>query len=142
MRRIKELFDNPVDYRIAKSKSAMEFCAEFTVGTNDYEFFIVYNHEECTYDLQFVLNSCEGSEYGITNNASDVFTIFATIGEILQHWVKTFNINKFMFTAKEPSRIKLYAQFANLIQRKLNFTYEQKVRPLGNNIYTCFVFSK
>ena len=69
------------------------------------------------YQITFEIRGTGGKPHDISKTGSE-FKVFATVAEILNEYLKKVKPDVFWFTAKEPSRAKLYDRFAKLIVRK------------------------
>ena len=54
--------------------------------------------------------------HGITGDGG-ALQVFSTVREIVKAWAKESNADSIMFSASEPSRIKLYKRFIPLLQK-------------------------
>jgi Putative amidoligase enzyme len=69
-------------------------------------------------------------QYDVTGSG-DAFRIFATVTEILQQFVHEYNPSMITFSAKKPSRIKLYDRLAKVLLPKLGFEQQQTIGGRG-----------
>ena len=115
-----ELFDNPVSYEIT-ANNKYHYNAKFEVEGNKYLFRAGYEDmdlwdvpeiTQSFYNIEFALNTTRGLEYDIMDTGHQ-FTVFATVGDILQTFIREFKFPAFGFLAKEPSRKRLYDTFAS-----------------------------
>jgi hypothetical protein len=139
MRKITEILDQPVPYQVY-IKSPMEFNAKFTVEEIGYDCLITrYSADHIqVWEIVFAAIMPDGGYEEDIIGTGNVFTVFATIGAILKEFVRDYNPTRFMYTAKETSRIKLYRVFAAKIEQELGYTFEMK--DMGR--HTQFLFKK
>lgn len=122
-----ELFDKPVPFYIRRNEDS-RFEATFTVGDINYLFSAVwmdskYFGDQITEDFYNVEFIAEGSRvsdkpsdtYGISGTGHQ-FTVFATVAVLLDNLIRSNEPSAFAFTAKEPSRQRLYDTFAKKIE--------------------------
>ena len=64
--------------------------------------------------ITFEIRGTGGKPHDISKTGNE-FKVFATVAEILNEYLKKVKPDNFWFTAKEPSRAKLYDRFAKLI---------------------------
>jgi hypothetical protein len=125
-RKLIEILDDPLPFYIKKQSSNL-FLAEFDIDDITYLFAAEKGHNN--WDVAFTIDDESLRKRGIpvskrydalgTGNA---FSVFATIGAILEKWVKEYDPQVFNFTASGLSRVKLYGIFARKIADKLNYT--------------------
>lgn len=140
MKRILELMDNPVSYKIVVSdKDEME--AEFYVGDNLYVFSAWYffnrmhpkvRRQVNDWTIDFSMKTTPLDQtFGITGTGSQ-FTVFATVAKIIKdEFIAKYEPYFFSFTAKEKSRIRLYKVFAQRIARDLGYETSSEPSPDG-----------
>jgi hypothetical protein len=68
------------------------------------------------WQITFEIRGAGGKPHDISKTGNE-FKVFATVAEILNEYLKKVEPEIFWFTAKEPSRAKLYDRFAKLIVR-------------------------
>lgn len=126
---LQELMDAPVDYNIMYD--AEDISADFEVGEMKYVFNGVplelpFDHpkaHQLFIELTFMGQRKIG-HYDVwkTNiiNTGNAATIFATVADIIRTHYQDYGhkIKGYFFTAKEPSRKKLYHRLAKMITRE------------------------
>jgi len=120
-----ELMDNPVDYQSTYDASGTMFIAKFDVGDVEYRAEIIGGapYKEGDYEIFFEVRgeASFGMDITGTGNAATVFSTVAAI--IKEHFRRHKNtVEAYIFTAKEPSRRKLYKRLAGMMKSKLRFS--------------------
>lgn len=111
-----EVFDNPLKYEITTSGGA-SYVGDFDVGDTNYEFEAHQTSggvdDPDYYTIEFTANTNNRTSQGITNTGN-ALQVFATIKAMVSEFIKLNNPEAILFTAKEPSRVKLYDRMAKL----------------------------
>jgi hypothetical protein len=107
---ITELFDTKVDIKVEKQTMSADI---YTFVIDDIEYSFHARNEKGTWEIAF--SQYEGIGITGSGNAPQVF---AAISKCLDMFLKKYKPMEFWFSAKEPSRRKLYKRFAKLITRK------------------------
>ena len=110
-----EVLNKPAEWKWFKT-SSREWKALFTIDDNKYVFKAETDDME-RYQITFEIRGTGGKPHDISKTGSE-FKVFATVAEILNEYLKKVEPEIFWFSAKEPSRAKLYDRFAKLIVRK------------------------
>ena len=110
-----EVLNKPAEWKWFKT-SSREWKALFTIDDNKYVFKAETDDME-RYQITFEIRGAGGKPHDISKTGNE-FKVFATVAEILNEYLKKVKPDIFWFTAKEPSRAKLYDRFAKLIVRK------------------------
>ena len=103
--RINELFDRPVEWELATSRSDVyeyEFRLEDKLYYVDFE-----DPVDGVWRFNFGFMSGGEGQTGIMGTGYE-YEVFSTVIEIVQDFLQRVNPNGLMFTAKELSRKKLY----------------------------------
>ena len=120
---INELFDTKVDIKVDwQDTSSLRYV--FTINDNEYFFTADTYKQKEAWEIWFALKGVEGgSEITNTGNATQVF---AAVSKCMDMFMKKVKPDAFYFSAKEPSRIKLYKRFSKLFIKK-HKKYEVKI---------------
>ena len=110
-----EVLNKPAEWKWFKT-SSREWKALFTIDDNKYVFKAETSDME-RWQITFEIRGAGGKPHDISKTGNE-FKVFATVAEILNEYLKKVKPDNFWFTAKEPSRAKLYDRFAKLIVRK------------------------
>ena len=110
-----EVLNKPAEWKWFKT-SSREWKALFTIDDNKYVFKAETSDME-RWQITFEIRGAGGKPHDISKTGNE-FKVFATVAEILNEYLKKVKPDIFWFTAKEPSRAKLYDRFAKLIVRK------------------------
>ena len=110
-----EVLNKPAEWKWFKT-SSREWKALFTIVDNKYVFKAETSDME-RLQITFEIRGTGGKPHDISKTGNE-FKVFATVAEILNEYLKKVEPEIFWFTAKEPSRAKLYDRFAKLIVRK------------------------
>lgn len=127
--KLNELFDSKVDVKyIGHTK------AEFRIGDMNYEAILeeIGNHDYGYENLpkgRFALISFSAYEDNapetwVITNTGNAPQVFSAMRDIVEHWYDesiAHNFTGIAFTAKEPSRIKLYRVFAESVRREFGY---------------------
>ena len=134
MKRMTELMDNPVPFEDYMTFS--EYKASFTIESVEY----LFNAENDIDDWYIYFEAYTENEAGMTGitGTGNEFTVFATIADIMRKFIAHYDPKKFIFSAKEKSRIKLYQIFAQKIAKDWNYT----VSTIDDLQTTNFTFVK
>lgn len=111
-----EVFDKPFEWERMES-GGTSYVAEFDTGEIRYE---LEAHEtggdadeSDYYTMEFTAHFDNHSSQDITNTGKSL-QVFATVTVIVRDFIKRNKPNVILFTAKEPSRVKLYDRLAKL----------------------------
>ena len=131
-----EVLNKPAEWKWFKT-SSREWKALFTIDDNKYVFKAETSDME-RWQITFEIRGAGGKPHDISKTGNE-FKVFATVAEILNEYLKKVKPDNFWFTAKEPSRAKLYDRFAKLIVRK-----HQKYKAVSsvNNNKKFYEFEK
>ena len=131
-----EVLNKPAEWKWFKT-SSREWKALFTIDDNKYVFKAETSDME-RWQITFEIRGAGGKPHDISKTGNE-FKVFATVAEILNEYLKKVKPSVFWFTAKEPSRAKLYDRFAKLIVRK-----HQKYKAVSsvNNNKKFYEFEK
>ena len=110
-----EVLNKPAKWKWFKT-NWREWIALFIIEDNKYVFKAETDDME-RYQITFEIRGTGGKPHDISKTGNE-FKVFATVAEILNEYLKKVKPDIFWFTAKEPSRAKLYDRFAKLIVRK------------------------
>ena len=110
-----EVLNKPAKWKWFKT-NWREWIALFIIEDNKYVFKAETDDME-RYQITFEIRGTGGKPHDISKTGSE-FKVFATVAEILNEYLKKVEPEIFWFSAKEPSRAKLYDRFAKLIVRK------------------------
>lgn len=68
------------------------------------------------------------------------------MSNIIKEWISKENPEVFFFSAKEPSRIKLYNRFAKVIENETNYKFDEELNDFIDDVYETewkfYTFSK
>ena len=131
-----EILNKPAEWKWFL-KAPREWKALFTIDDNKYVFKAETSDME-RWQITFEIRGAGGKPHDISKTGNE-FKVFATVAEILNEYLKKVKPDNFWFTAKEPSRAKLYDRFAKLIVRK-----HQKYKAVSsvNNNKKFYEFEK
>tara|TARA_R110000824_G_C15019950_1_gene658265 strand:+ start:31 stop:441 length:411 start_codon:yes stop_codon:yes gene_type:complete len=110
-----EVLNKPAEWKWFKT-SSRQWTALFIIDNNKYVFQAETSDME-SWQITFEIRGTGGKPHDISKTGNE-FKVFATVAEILNEYLKKVEPEIFWFTAKEPSRAKLYDRFAKLIVRK------------------------
>ena len=110
-----EILNKPAEWKWFL-KAPREWKALFTIDDNKYVFKAETSDME-RWQITFEIRGAGGKPHDISKTGNE-FKVFATVAEILNEYLKKVEPDVFWFSAKEPSRAKLYDRFAKLIVRK------------------------
>ena len=110
-----EIHNKPAEWKWFKT-SSRQWTALFIIDDNKYVFQAETSDME-RWQITFEIKGSGGKPHDISKTGNE-FKVFATVAEILNDYLKKVKPDIFWFTAKEPSRAKLYDRFAKLIVRK------------------------
>ena len=113
--KLTEILNKPAEWKWFKT-SSRQWKALFTIDDNKYVFKAETSDME-RWQITFEIRGAGGKPHDISKTGNE-FKVFATVAEILNEYLKKVEPEIFWFTAKEPSRAKLYDRFAKLIVRK------------------------
>ena len=113
--KLTEILNKPAKWKWFKT-NWREWTALFTIDDNKYVFKAETDDME-RYQITFEIRGTGGKPHDISKTGNE-FKVFATVAEILNEYLKKGEPEIFWFSAKEPSRAKLYDRFAKLIVRK------------------------
>ena len=113
--KLTEILNKPAEWKWFKT-SSRQWKALFTIDDNKYVFQAETSDME-RWQITFEIRGAGGKPHDISKTGNE-FKVFATVAEILNEYLKKVKPDNFWFTAKEPSRAKLYDRFAKLIVRK------------------------
>jgi len=110
-----EVLNKPAEWKWFKT-SSRQWTALFIIDDNKYVFQAETSDME-RWQITFEITGSGGKPHDISKTGNE-FKVFATVAEILNEYLKKVEPDVFWFSAKEPSRAKLYDRFAKLIVRK------------------------
>ena len=110
--KLTEILNKPAEWKWFL-KAPREWKALFTIDDNKYVFKAETSDME-RWQITFEIRGAGGKPHDISKTGNE-FKVFATVAEILNEYLKKVEPDNFWFTAKEPSRAKLYDRFAKLI---------------------------
>lgn len=138
---ITELFDNPAPYKvIVNKKDHME--TKFMVDDITYFMYIVLDDwmpademddaEDIKYNVSFA-SSSTGSQADSTidiTGTGNAATVFSTVMTIVKKHYSQYRkyVSAYVFSAKEPSRVRLYKTIAERMKKELRFKTVSKYR--------------
>jgi len=112
---INELFDTKVDIKI-KEQNLSANTYIFIVNDIEYEFNA--NNEKGAWQIEF--GQDKGT--GITGEGNAI-QVFGAVAKCLNIFIKKYKPREFWFTAKEPSRKKLYHRMAKMLIKKYPYNF-------------------
>jgi|TARA_R110002110_G_scaffold400610_1_gene617152 hypothetical protein len=114
-----EALNEPAEWKWFK-KSPSQWTALFIIDDNKYVFQAKTSDME-SWQITFEIRGRgQGKNPHEISKTGNEFKVFATVAEILDEFLKKAKPDKFWFSAKEPSRAKLYDRFAKIIVSKHN----------------------
>jgi hypothetical protein len=144
MRKITEILDNPLPFEVQSTTNQHQYEAYFEIDGLTY----IFSAEMLfgSWQLAFAPDDESLNKLGIDYddryeilNTGNAFSIFATVGAIIEDWADRYSPERFDFSGMGRSRAKLYAIFAQKIAQKLN--YKLEAEQLSSNII-MFKFEK
>jgi len=134
MIQIREIFDNPVPYRIT-TKTLKKFEVYFKVEKIGYTFTATggfLSDNKYNFLLTFSSNTTLKNYRGdmILTGEGNPYVVFSTLAKIMEEFIKKYKPYEFSFTAKEESRKKIYRIFTKKLSKKFN--YSMNIETLGN----------
>jgi hypothetical protein len=127
MRYIKELLDFSFPYIVTFNNNDI-FEAEFYTEAKEK---ITFEANTSSYgDEEWLVMFDREGELSLTNT-NDEFLVLGTIAKIFKEFIEQRKPEKFYFTAKEKSRIKVYQLFANKIGKEFGYEYEVNIYSDG-----------
>ena len=117
--KLTEILNKPAEWKWFKT-STNKWIALFIIDDNKYVFQAQtksMSGMKKRWHITFEIRGTGGKPHDISKTGNE-FKVFATVAEILNEYLKKVKPEIFWFTAKEPSRAKLYDRFAKLIVRK------------------------
>ena len=140
MKHLKELFDNPADWKYTHMYGQM-IRAEFLIDNQLYVMSLDYAENNNLFpgfpDIMWELVFLRGDETGIQGTGSQ-FTVFSTVADFLMDAVDKCQIDCVAFSAKEPSRVRLYTVFARKLEKDLGW----KCLIDDSQVETYFIFKR
>jgi len=129
-----EVLNKPADWKWFK-QNGREHTALFIIDDNKYVWKAETSDQE-RWQVTFEIRGTGGKPHDISKTGNE-FQVFATVAVILDEFVKKVKPDIFWFSAKEPSRAKLYDRFAKLITRK-HSAYKSDLGVHSNKKYYEF----
>jgi hypothetical protein len=126
---INELFDTKVDIKV-EWQDLSDLRYSFVINDKVYTFDA--DNEKGTWEIDFTLRSKATTQITGSGNAPQVF---AAVKECLNIFLKKRKPYQFWFTAKEPSRKKLYKMMSKLITRKYPYTFKIEKKSNGDDVF-------
>jgi len=122
MTKLKELMDRPYNWNLGSGNPNNPYYDFVTDDGRNFQVDMSYGQ---TGEYHIVFSDFTTNPYGSTDitGKGDQFRIFATIKEIILDFIEGFTPEVFFFSAKEPSRKKLYQMFARQIEKITDFTF-------------------
>lgn len=105
-----EVYDAPGDWKMIQNNHEY-YTADFTVGEEQYSFVAEYADGKNMWWVDFI-HAKHGSKISKTGKSIEVF---ATVVDIFKAFVSAKKPMNIAFTAKEPSRIRLYDRLATMV---------------------------
>lgn len=119
---INEIFDTNVEIDILKSSSKQHIYA-FEIGYEEYQYkFDATKQLDDKWEILFGMGDSSYLEMGITGTGSTV-QVFAAVAKCMDIFLKKVKPKKFVFSAKEDSRKKLYLRMSKILTRKYPYTF-------------------
>ena len=113
-----EVLESPVPWKMKDTQEDL-LSATFSVG--DIEYIATFEKFSPT-EWEFLFLQ-KGLKFGITGTGHE-YKVFSTAVDILKHFIQKTKATTFEFSAKEPSRIKLYDRFA-MMAEKMGWSVEK-----------------
>ena len=118
---LNELFDTQVPIKI-EWQELSDLRYSFVIDGKKYEFDA--DNEKGSWEIVFTYRGDKAST-GITGTGNAA-QVFSAVAKCIDMFLKKYKPNQFWFSAKEPSRKKLYDKFSKLITRKYPYVLENK----------------
>lgn len=126
--RIDELLNQPLAWEWVVQRPHGSIASFYT---DDDRIDVTISHGDGMIDIMF-----SSKENGMDiSGAGNAFQIFATVADIVRGFFKTNELEPIRFTAKEPSRIKLYKRFAEMMAKELGWKADSQVTSAGTSFY-------
>ncbi len=127
MKKIIELMDSPVPFD--DNIESESYIATFIIEGIEYTFNALLINNFVTgaeWIIDFRAHESTDDILGSTDitGTGNEFIVFATIAAIMKEFLAHYDPEKFYFTAKEKSRVRLYDIFAQRIAKEWNYKIE------------------
>jgi hypothetical protein len=123
---ITELFDQPLPIQWSE-RSEDTWAGKFSVGNRIYDIRMLKD-EGMPWEVIFSLVEGNRNTQSITGTGKAA-TVFATVLNGIQQWLKAVEPEEFAISAAEPSRQKLYKRMLGMLPRKWD------IEDLGTTFY-------
>jgi len=116
-----ELFNKSLPWTVDAGRPGFIVYNFNVENVGSYQVFIVnsYDHRDSeTWEIDFVVSTSNGGiSHDIIDTGGRQVQVFSTVVDIVKHFLSTYgnNADKVIFSAKEPSRVKLYRRFAKML---------------------------
>jgi hypothetical protein len=112
-----ELFNSPSQIQWKNGKYGNKI-GKFIINDKKYQMIIaspMMQGGPSEISFQLILPNGEKSEE--ITGTGDEFSVFATVLDGIQHWIKSYNPKSFIMSAKEPNRKSLYRRMLSLFNK-------------------------
>ena len=130
---IRELFDT-VPKLYFDSSDPEVFYADAVINGKDYLFQANYWDDQRTWEVTFQLGDGDDGQTDVTSTG-DVGVVMTHVYAFVMRFLEDIRPKSFMYTAKEPSRVKLYARFANYVKKEFGYAFETEKDSDGDTVF-------
>jgi hypothetical protein len=125
---LNEVLNKPYDLRVT-STDHLNWSARFTTDDNiDYAIYI--ENDYSAWEVTFKANAMDAAKMDKSPvdilNTGNAFRVFATVLYFVQKFIEKIEPQRITFSAKEPSRQKLYSALIKKFSRKLGYSATSK----------------
>ena len=137
-RHLNEIFDTEVE--IVKTKqSKWNYTVLFKINGREFEFGAMRETTIDGDDFWSVNFFDEEGDHTLTKKGGQ-FQVYSSAMQIMKRFIKSVKPKRFVFTAKEASRIKLYDRFAKMIKKESPYNLMGRKRDFQG--YMAYVFER
>jgi hypothetical protein len=137
-----ELLKTDIDLKVIK-KGSDKFEAGFNVDDKKFVFKGELELKPSHWQVDFVRITDKGTSIELMKDLGlkGALKVFSAVSSALQEFIKNYKPDIFYFTAKEPSRVKLYRMMSKKISKMPGYTFTGEFWDEGDN-FMEFEFKK
>ncbi len=121
--KLQELFNTSVEI-FWKKNSRNLWIATFSINDKSYEFSAVNDETDDDWNVEFYLENSHTIKNDVTGTG-DELVVFSTVLKILDKFIKDKDYPNIEFSAKEPSRKKLYDRMIRTLSSKYGYRLDK-----------------